>query len=75
MFGGVGLLAWMAVAGMFLRREPYPWMLAAALIGVSASYIVTHVEVRYIYPVFGIGTLLSFDFLLRLMERRRWPHL
>jgi len=62
-FGAAALLglARLAVAG-----HPRAWLLAAAAIGPSLIYMVTHVDTRYRYPTFGLCVLLSFDLLVAI---------
>ena len=47
-------LGWLAVS-----RHPSAGLLAAAVFGASAVYMVTHVDLRYRYPLFGLSALLT----------------
>jgi hypothetical protein len=50
------------------RRGRY-WLLAAALVGPCLIYLVTHVEMRYRYPTYGLCVFLAVDLLASIWSR------
>jgi hypothetical protein len=58
-FDAVGFGALACLAGLVLVGHPRRWLLAGSVIGPSLIYVVTHVDPRYRYPVFGLTALLS----------------
>jgi len=56
---GCGTLA--ALTYMFCAGHPYRWLVAAAVIGPSLVYMVTHVDPRYRQPTFGLSVLLTCE--------------
>jgi hypothetical protein len=59
----VGMLA--GLLGLFRAGHPHRWLFLAAIVGFSLPYLLTHVDVRYRYPLCGLCTLLSCDFAVR----------
>jgi hypothetical protein len=51
---------------LYLFQHPYKWLLVFAALGPSIIYIITHSDPRYRYPIFGLSTLLAFNFLHRV---------
>ena len=47
-------LGWLLYSG-----HDRAWLMAGALIGPSVSYMVTHVDIRYRYPITGLSTVLA----------------
>jgi hypothetical protein len=64
-FSLIGLWMFGELFELLLFRHPTRWLLAAAVIGPSLIYMVTHADPRYRYPVFGLSTLLACSFLCR----------
>lgn len=52
---------------LFWQRHSCRWLLAAALLGGSLPYILTHVDLRYRYPVFALSTLIACDVAWRAL--------
>lgn len=70
-FGTVtGLASLCALIVLAVSRHTSAGILAGAVLGPSLPYLVTHVDPRYRYPVYGLTTLLAVDLLLRLLGRR-----
>jgi hypothetical protein len=65
-FGLVGMGALAALAGRLLFRAERAGLLVAAVLGPSLIHLVTHVDPRYRYPVFGLTTLLAAHLVLAL---------
>jgi hypothetical protein len=53
------------LARLFWTRYPYRWLLLATLVGFSLPHLMTHVDVRYRYPLCGIIDLVACDFVIR----------
>lgn len=60
------LLAFAGLLWMVVRRQRYAWILVSAVIGPSVLYVITHVDPRHRYVVFGLTTLVAADTLHRL---------
>jgi hypothetical protein len=58
-FGLLGAGTFCGLGWLALRRHPSAGLLAAAVFGASAVYLVTHVDLRYRYPLFGLSVLLT----------------
>jgi hypothetical protein len=63
---GTGLLALAGLARFLLVRDPYRWLWVAIVVGPSLAHVVTHVDVRYRYPIFALSMLVSVDLVFRL---------
>ncbi len=63
----VGAGALLNLMYLALTKHPRAWLLGAAAIGPSLIYMVTHVDLRYRYPTFGLCMLLSFDLLASVL--------
>jgi hypothetical protein len=70
-YGLMGVLALLEMGRLLLRRHPSGRLLLCAALGVSAPYLVTHVEMRYRLPLVGLFALLSCDFLIVAAQ---WVH-
>jgi len=68
-YGLVGAGALLNLVYLAATKHDRTWLFAAALIGPSLVYLMTHIHPRYCYPTFGICTLLAFD-LLESVRRR-----
>ena len=44
-------------------RLPYCWTLLVLTVGPSLTYLITHVDLRYRYPIFGFSLLLCCQFV------------
>jgi hypothetical protein len=69
----VAPLYWLSTLGMlgglihvFRTGNPHRWLLVAAIVGFYMPYAVTHVDVRYRYPLAGLIGLLCCDFAVRV---------
>jgi len=62
-FSIIGLLALVELLRLAVVRHDRAWLLMAAAVGPSLIYLVTHVDPRYRYPVFGITTVLAAHLL------------
>jgi hypothetical protein len=60
------LLAFAGLVWMVVRRQRYAWILVSAVIGPSVLYVITHVDPRHRYVVFGLTTLVAADTFHRL---------
>jgi hypothetical protein len=58
-FGLLGAGTFCGLGWLALRRHPSAGLLAAAVLGTPAVYMVTHVDLRYRYPLFGLSALLT----------------
>jgi hypothetical protein len=60
---------------LFRTAHPHRWLLPAALIGFYLPYALTHVDVRYRYPLCGLINVLGCDLAIRglLWSRRFIP--
>jgi hypothetical protein len=63
-FGLISFAAFACLVLLIVTRSDRAWLLAAVLIGPSLVYMVTHVESRYRYPIFGISAVLASHFVL-----------
>jgi hypothetical protein len=78
-FALLGLAALTALAGRLLGRCERAGLLAAAVLGPSLIHLVTHVDPRYRYPVFGLTAVLAAHLVIALgrvvfgMETRGAP--
>lgn len=61
----VGCFGWLAFA--LWRRLPSAWTFLVLLVGPSLPYMITHVHLRYRYPIFGFSLLLCCQFLFLLL--------
>jgi len=52
--------------GLFWGNHPYRWLFLAVIVGFALPHLITHVEGRYRYPLFGLSVLLTVDFLCRI---------
>jgi|SRR5579884_438672 len=68
-FGLFGAAALAALAGRLLARHEGAGLLAAAVLGPSLIHMVTHVDPRYRYPVFGLTAVLAAHLALGLVRR------
>lgn len=57
-FGGIVCLCW--------TGHPQRWLFAAAVLGPTLVYLITHVDTRYRYPVFALSALLTAEGVLTL---------
>ncbi len=71
LFGVVGGGALAGLAGLFLVRHRYRWILAGLLFGSSAAYMVTYVDPRYRYLTFSLSALLAAWAVWALIGRLR----
>jgi hypothetical protein len=55
--------------GLFWVNHPYRWLFLAVIVGFALPHLITHVEGRYRYPLFGLSVLLTVDFLCRITSR------
>lgn len=58
-----------AIAGLlrlFWIRHPYRWLLFGSLVGPTLAYLITHVDMRYRYPIIGLSVLLGCDCVVQL---------
>jgi hypothetical protein len=58
---------------LFVKRYPCRWLVLAAAFVPCLSYLVTHVDMRYRYPTFGLSLLLGCHaalWLLPVLGRR-----
>lgn len=62
-FGLTGLASLLGLCRLVLRRNDRAWLFVSATVGPSLAYMITHIDMRYRYPSFGLCTLLAFDFL------------
>jgi hypothetical protein len=58
-FSLLGAGAWGGLALLLFSRNPYAGLWAAVLFGGSFVFLITHVDLRYRYPVFGLSALLA----------------
>lgn len=67
LFTAIGVLTLIALAWFIARRQPYRFMILALLLGFSSTYVITHVNPRYRYPIFGLTSVLAVQgcFVLR----------
>jgi len=70
-FSLTGFAAFLGLGGLFLVRNEYRWLLASALIGPSLLYCLTHVQMRYRYPVWGLTILLGFNLICMVFSASR----
>jgi hypothetical protein len=47
-----------------LIKHPNSRLFIAAVFGTSILYMITHISVRYRYPILGLSVILSVDFLI-----------
>jgi hypothetical protein len=69
------LFAFCGLTWHVLRRHEHAWILVSALIGPSLLYVITHIDPRLRYAVFGLTTLVCADAghrLLRVAASRWW---
>jgi hypothetical protein len=65
-YGLMGVLALLEMGRLLWRRQPTGRLLLCATLGVSAPYLLTHVEMRYRQPLVGLFALLSCDFIVAI---------
>jgi hypothetical protein len=66
--GACGLLG---IIRLCMIRHPYSLILVSVLLGFSLPYMITHVDLRYRYPLNWLIFLLAFDLLLSGFRRYR----
>jgi hypothetical protein len=69
--GVVTVLAFGGLALLFAARHPYRWLIAGIFIGPSLPYLVTHVFIRYRYPLFWLTFLLGCECIARGINAAR----
>jgi len=57
---GVGMFCELFRLGAL--RHSTRWLLAAAVFGPTITYMITHVDPKFRYPIFGMSTLLACNF-------------
>jgi len=67
-FAGTAALS---LAWLILTRHHYRWLLAAGLLGPSLVYLISHVLIRYRYPVFFVSMLVAWEAIFALATRLR----
>ena len=55
--------AFCEIVRLFVARNEYRWLLVSALFCPSFLYLITHVDPRYRYPVFGVSVLLTCNLM------------
>jgi hypothetical protein len=70
-FSVIGVLALAELVWLLVNRHRHAALLFCAALGPSIPYIVTHVDPRYRYPVFGLTTLLAACFVTRIASVTR----
>ena len=61
----LGMVA--GVVGLFWTPHPHRWLFAVTVIGFSLPYLITHVDMRYRYPLNGVCLLLTCDVVIRVV--------
>jgi hypothetical protein len=69
--GVVTVLAFGGLALLFAARHPYRWLIAGIFIGPSPPYLVTHVFIRYRYPLLWLAFLLGCECIARGINAAR----
>ena len=67
-FSFFGFCTMISLAWLIVIRNDRRWLLASAVFGPSLIYMITHVDPRYRYPVFGLTTLLVFHLFVQLVK-------
>ena len=65
-FCSIGILFFCDLIRLLLLRHSTAWLFAGAIIGPSLIYMITHVDPRYRYPLFGLSLLLACDIILAI---------
>jgi hypothetical protein len=65
----IGFTTLVSIIYLISNGHDRAWLLAAAVIGPSLTYMITHVDMRYRYPISGISTLLALHLFLLA-----WPY-
>jgi hypothetical protein len=55
----IGIAALLGLIRLLVVRQDQSWLIAAAMLGPSLIYMITHVDVRYRYPISGLSTLVA----------------
>jgi hypothetical protein len=66
--GTVTVLAFGGMAWLFAAGHPYRWLIAGIFIGPSLPYLVTHVFLRYRYPLLWLTFLLGCECIARAIN-------
>jgi hypothetical protein len=62
----LGCFGWLAFA--IWRGEPSRWVWVVLVFAPSLSYMITHVDLRYRYPIFGFTVLLCCHFVFEFLS-------
>ena len=65
-FCAVGAGTWLGLGLLGWQRHPYFSLWLALIFGASFVYLISHVDPRYRYPLFGFSVLLSCEAVYRL---------
>jgi hypothetical protein len=62
-FSLIGVLMFIELILLLFYQHKRRWLLIGAVIGPSLIYLITHVDPRYHYPVFGLSALMACHLL------------
>jgi hypothetical protein len=74
LFRVTAVLSLVGLLWLILTRHRYRWLIATGLLGPALVYIITHVLIRYRYPVFFLSMLVAWELvfiLASLLSSRR----
>jgi hypothetical protein len=63
----VGAGAWLGLSLLGWLRHPYAGLWLALMFGASFVYLISHVDPRYRYPLFGFSVLLSCEAVYQIV--------
>ncbi|MFN0054070.1 MAG: hypothetical protein ACKV0T_17970 [Planctomycetales bacterium] len=75
LYVGLGLGAICGLAVLFVQRHPCRWLFLACMLGPGVPYLMTHVSLRYRYPLYPLTLLMTSVALVQafhVARRRFW---
>jgi hypothetical protein len=69
--GILTLLAFGGLACLFAGHHPYRYLIAGILFGPSLPYLISHVFIRYRYPLLWLTFLLGCECIAQGLKARR----
>jgi hypothetical protein len=64
----VSVLSFGGLFWLFICRSPFRFVATAAVLTFPAVYLVTHVDQRYVYPIFWLNVLLAAGFVSGILR-------
>jgi hypothetical protein len=72
--GTISILAFASLTRLFYECSPFRFVILGVMIGYSAIYTITHVHLRYEFPIFWLNALLAMGCIDHLCIARDVAH-